>query len=77
MSLLCTVGACRDQVESNLVQVIQTNVALVAVERESRRGHARGGVGVASLLGRQFGRAGRAVVVAGVRLVGADGALVA
>lgn len=54
-----------------------TDATLQTTVHEPRRAHARGGVGVARLLGRERVRTLGAVVVARVRLVGAEGALAA
>ena len=59
------------------MSVFRAYRALVVVEDEPRSARARGGVGVARLRRGERGRAGRAVVVARVRLVGAEGALAA
>ena len=60
------------QVMARLVVVCEARHTYISDVSTPGRARARGGVGVARLLGRQCGRAGRAVVVAGVRLVGAQ-----
>jgi hypothetical protein len=67
----------RVQVMTRLVVVCEARHTYISDVSTPGRARARGGVGVARLRRGERGRAGRAVVVAGVRLVCADGALAA